>query len=97
MLSDTPTLTIVNTVQSWTAFASSLPLSLTSGGPASIIWGEEPSYPPMTCHANRSLTGLLVAGICSLCVSVSLAEFLSAYPTYVYLIKTLAMETVEQC
>ncbi|KAL4982534.1 amino acid/polyamine transporter I [Aspergillus falconensis] len=26
-------------IQSWTAFASALPLSLTSGGPTSIIWG----------------------------------------------------------
>ncbi|KAF5856046.1 hypothetical protein ETB97_007989 [Aspergillus alliaceus] len=48
--------------QSWTALASSLPLSLASGGPTSIVWG------------------LLAAGCCTLCVSLSLAEFLSAYP-----------------
>ncbi|KAG2007737.1 hypothetical protein GB937_008389 [Aspergillus fischeri] len=51
------------TLNSWTAFASALPLSLTSGGPTSIIWG------------------LLTAGVCTLCIAASLAEFLSAYPT----------------
>ncbi|PKX90083.1 putative GABA permease [Aspergillus novofumigatus IBT 16806] len=51
------------TLNSWSAFASSLPLSLSSGGPLSIIWG------------------LLAAGICTLCISISLAEILSAYPT----------------
>ncbi|KAE8384708.1 putative choline transporter [Aspergillus alliaceus] len=49
-------------LNSWTALASSLPLSLASGGPTSIVWG------------------LLAAGCCTLCVSLSLAEFLSAYP-----------------
>lgn len=51
------------TLNSWTAFSSALPLSLTSGGPTSIIWG------------------LLTAGVCTLCIAASLAEFLSAYPT----------------
>ncbi|GFF95696.1 LOW QUALITY PROTEIN: choline transporter, putative [Aspergillus lentulus] len=31
--------------QSWTAFASALSLSLTSGGPTSIIWGTKPFSP----------------------------------------------------
>lgn len=51
------------TLNSWTAFSSALPLSLTSGGPTSIVWG------------------LLTAGVCTLCIAASLAEFLSAYPT----------------
>ncbi|KAJ5397165.1 hypothetical protein N7509_005278 [Penicillium cosmopolitanum] len=50
-------------LNSWTALSTSLSLSLTSGGPTSVIWG------------------LLTAGICSLCMAASLAEFLSAYPT----------------
>jgi hypothetical protein len=30
-------------------------------------------------------TGLITAGICNLCIAASLAEFLSAYPTLVFL------------
>ncbi|CAG8884348.1 unnamed protein product [Penicillium salamii] len=70
--------------QSWTAFSSSLPLSLTSGGPTSIIWGKK-----ICCYSHKEATstdcaheiGLLVSGVCTLCTAASLAEFLSAYPT----------------
>ncbi|KAH8426699.1 GABA permease GabA [Aspergillus melleus] len=50
-------------LNSWTALSASLNLSLSSGGPVSVVWG------------------LVTAGVCNLATAVSLAEFLSAYPT----------------
>lgn len=40
------------------------------------------------------LVGLVTAGICNLSIAASLAEFLSAYPTYVSLFLGSVSETV---
>jgi choline transport protein len=67
-------------LNSWTALAASLSLALPSGGPTSVLWGLI-SKPIGIQHLVQSLTLFVAAGVCNLCLAVSLAEFLSAYPT----------------
>lgn len=74
------------TEQSWTALSASLSISLTSGGSTSVIWGMAGHTPRRFYVMLMPGKGLVTAGICNLCIAASLAEFLSAYPSYVYTI-----------
>jgi hypothetical protein len=67
-------------LNSWTALAASLSLALPSGGPVSVLWGLTSKLARSNTYYN-SLTFCVAAGVCNLCLAVSLAEFLSAYPT----------------
>ena len=67
-------------LNSWTALAASLSLALPSGGPTSVLWGLISRYPdPIRLRACTDNSA--AAGVCNLALAVSLAEFLSAYPT----------------
>jgi hypothetical protein len=50
-----------------------------------VIWGEFLPSAGWIQEAEADIPGLVTAGICNLCIASSLAEFLSAYPTLVYL------------
>ena len=66
------------TLNSWVALAGSIPLALPSGGPTALLWGL---MSKLTHALIPSLTLSIAAGICHLALAMSLAEFLSAYPT----------------
>ena len=80
---------IAHSSQSWTALSSCLNLSLGSGGCASVVWGKIYSlifsdpWATKFSVTHRFLSGLVTAGICNISIAASLAEFLSAYPTWV--------------
>ncbi|TVY49112.1 Amino-acid permease-like protein [Lachnellula occidentalis] len=67
-------------LNSWTALAASLSLALPSGGPTSVLWGL---ISKLYKHVSAAVPTdpFLAAGVCNLCLAVSLSEFLSAYPT----------------
>lgn len=66
-------------LNSWTALAASFSLALPSGGPTSVLWGLMSEWATKSnwVHALTSIA----AGVCNLALAISLAEFLSAYPT----------------